>query len=493
VLLLISKVQKTILTAFSLAVFFCTAASSGSGSTRDIVKGRLGNQIDGYMQRLEQSGFSGSLLVAKEGEIVFAKGLGLADRAKEIRATSETIFDIGSITKQFTGAAILKLEMMGKLKVPDRITKYFHDVPADKRDITLHHLLTHSAGFRGGLGFDYAEIGRDAYISLAMETDLNRPPGVEYEYSNVGFSLLAAIVEQVSGQSYDAFTREHLFEPAGMLKTGYLLPNWEKEVLARGYRGDKDWGTPLDHKWDDDGPYWHLRGNGGILSNVHNMYKWHLALEGTKILSEAAKEKYYSPHIPEGHGARSFYGYGWSVMETPRKTTLITHNGGNPYSGADFLRYVDDDVVIIMMSNTNESRAFDHSRQIARIAFGMKEESPAQAGGEQGDWGLPDSPTGRRSSAVLDAIHRGENAFTLEFAKNNLSSIYTNREGLVKQVRQAHQLLGDFGVIGAEKTGPSSARIKVQSKGSGKILTITLELESQAPYKIIALGFEEGS
>ena len=135
------------------------------------------------MSDLEASGFSGSLLVAKKQEVVFAKGFGFADRGKQVRSTSHTIFDIGSLTKQFTGAAILKLEMMRKLNVTDRITKYFENVPEDKQVITLHHLLTHSAGFPSSLGFDYAPIKRDEYIALAMDTKLNRAPGMEYEYS----------------------------------------------------------------------------------------------------------------------------------------------------------------------------------------------------------------------------------------------------------------------------------------------------------------------
>ncbi len=369
----------------------------------DVVRGDLSEELDTYMTRLTAQGFSGGLLVAKDGEIVLSKGYGMADRARGLPFTNETVFPIGSITKQFTGAAILKLEMMGQLRVEDLITKYFDAVPADKAGITLHHLLTHSAGFRGALGFDFAAISRDEYIAQALGSALRFEPGTAYDYSNVGFSLLAAIVEQLSGGSYDAFVQEHLFAPAGMTKTGYLLSRWQPDDLAHGYRDDEDWGTFADHAWADDGPYWHLRGNGGILSTLGDMHQWHLALEGDAVLSQAAKEKYYAPHVREGDGAPSFYGYGWSVMDS-RHGRLITHNGGNPYFTSDFLRYVDADVVIYMTSNTASHSAGRLSRTIINIVFGEPYEMPPEIIETLSKEDLAETPVGRLTLALLEVL-----------------------------------------------------------------------------------------
>ena len=122
------------------------------------LKSELSKKLDEYMTRVTELGYSGALLVAKEGKIIFSRGYGLANRTEKTPVTPETIFTTGSITKQFTAAAILKLEMLGKLSVKDRITKYFQNVPTDKKAITLHHLLTHSAGFKSALGFDFAEL-----------------------------------------------------------------------------------------------------------------------------------------------------------------------------------------------------------------------------------------------------------------------------------------------------------------------------------------------
>ena len=118
---------------------------------------------------------------------------------------------------------------MGELRVSDPITKYVARVPADKQGITLHHLLTHSSGLVASLGGDYEPLTRDGMLATALETQLQSQPGTTYRYSNVGYSVLAAIVEDVSGMGYEQFLARHLFEPAGMTQTGYVLPDWEND------------------------------------------------------------------------------------------------------------------------------------------------------------------------------------------------------------------------------------------------------------------------
>jgi CubicO group peptidase (beta-lactamase class C family) len=317
------------------------------------VKDSLGTKLDNQMRQIAEKGFSGIVFVVKNGHIEFDKGYGLANKEKKTPYSAETVFDIGSITKQFTGAAILKLEMQRKLRTTDKITKYFEDVPADKADITLHHLLTHSAGLIDVLGRDYERMTRDDLIKKALASKLKSVPGEKHKYSNLGYSLLGAIIEIVSGNSYERYLHDNLFKPAGMKQTGYVLPKWKTENLAVGYKKDGSrWGTPTDQLWDKDGPFWNLRGNGGILSTAGDLYKWHQALADEKILSKEAKEKYFAPHIAEEPGGDSFYGYGWVIQKTRRGTNLIWHNGGNPYFFADFRRYVDDKVVVIVATNS---------------------------------------------------------------------------------------------------------------------------------------------
>lgn len=337
-----------------------------------LVSGPLGEKVDQLISRLEGFGFAGSLLVAKDGKVVLHKGYGLADRERGIRWGAETVFDIGSITKQFTAAAIIKLETEGKLKVTDPISKYFDGVPADKAGITLHHLLTHSAGLKDVFGGDYEEMPRDELVKAALASKLSWAPGTKYRYSNAGYSLLGAIVEKVSGKPYETFLQESLFKPAGMTKTGYRVPKWEPGTVAHGYNQQGDWGTPLDKAWAPDGPWWNLRANGGILSTTGDLYKWHQALEGEKILSTAAKEKIFTPHMPEDEEGSSHYGYGWAIFKTPRNTRLISHNGGNGIFAADFRRYVDENMVLIVGSNRSDFSSIAILPQVVRLVFGME-------------------------------------------------------------------------------------------------------------------------
>jgi CubicO group peptidase (beta-lactamase class C family) len=342
-----------------------------------VVSGEMGVILDEYMTRLEGVGFSGAVIVAKDGKVLLQKGYGLADREQNRPVTPATVFTIGSITKQFTGAAILKLEMMGKLSTDDPITKYFSNVPEDKAGITLHHLLTHTAGFPGAIGDDFdVSATADRFVEQAMKVELLTEPGERYNYSNVGFSLLGIIVEKVSGQPYEGFLQEYLFEPAGMKRTGYLMPEYNTEELAVGYRNGRRWGSVIQQPMLDDGPSWHLRANGGIHSTVGDMYRWHLALEGDEILSEEAKEKYFTPYADEG-GGQSYYGYGWSIVPDYLGTRLITHNGGNGIFSADFRRFVDKDVVIFAASNLSEFSPVDYAtRDLSRAVFGYEYNLP---------------------------------------------------------------------------------------------------------------------
>jgi CubicO group peptidase (beta-lactamase class C family) len=352
-------------------VFVTDAKASDQPAVVDgKVRGELAGRLDDHMKKLEAGGFSGVLLVAQDGRVILAKGYGMANRENKIPVTADTVMCIGSITKQFTGAAILKLQTQGKLRVNDPITRYFKEVPADKTGITLHHLLTHSAGFADELGGDYQAIGRDDFIRLALKSTLRSKPGERYHYSNVGFSLLGAIIEIVTGQSYERYLHDQLFVPAGMTKTGYVLPRWAPNELAHGYlRNGKDWGTMRDKPWDADGPYWHLRANGGILSTAGDMYRWHLALLGETVLPQSAKDMYFKPHIPEGPRGGSHYGYGWVIDRTPRGTTVITHNGGNGIFAADCYRYIDDNVFLFIASNVAGKSAIRASDDLLRIIF----------------------------------------------------------------------------------------------------------------------------
>ena len=276
----------------ALSAAGCERAYSGE---RGQVRGPLGRALDAYLSRLEGFGFSGSAFVAKGGEIVLDRGYGLADRVRRRPYTAETIFDIASISKQFTAAAILKLETEGKLKTADPIAKFFGPVPPDKEPLTLHRLLTHTAGLAESFGDEYEPVSRQELIRRALASDLLVRPGRKFRYSNAGYSLLAAVVEIAAGEPYETYLRQRLWQPAGMAHTGFHVP--DRGRAAHGYAPGLDWGTPFDHPWAPDGPYWNLRGCGGIVTTADDLYRWHQALAGDAILPRAEREKLITPWV----------------------------------------------------------------------------------------------------------------------------------------------------------------------------------------------------
>ncbi|HEY8581755.1 MAG TPA: serine hydrolase domain-containing protein [Capillimicrobium sp.] len=323
-----------------------------AGAASDPRDQRIARFLDATVPR----GASGSVVVARDGEMVHCEGFGLADREARVAAGCDTVYDVGSITKQFTAAAILKLEMMGELEVTDRIGEHLGRVPRAKRRITLHQLLTHTSGLVEGLGDDYERQTRASVLSAALDSRLHARPGAEYAYSNVGYSVLAAIVERASGMGYEQFLARHLFAPARMTQTGYVLPGWRPDRVAVEYGpAGRPQGRPFDHPWADDGPFWNLRGNGGLLSTARDMFRWHVALEGDEVLDRRAKRKLFEPHVLEEPGGRSSYGYGWVILRSP-EGRIAWHNGGNGWSYGEVLRLPGKGAMVFWITNQTKDR-----------------------------------------------------------------------------------------------------------------------------------------
>ncbi|WP_246569765.1 serine hydrolase domain-containing protein [Streptomyces tauricus] len=313
-------------------------------------KARGTESVADYLHHVLPTGVSGTVIAARGDELAYCGGFGAADRASGTPASCGTVYDIMSITKQFTAAAILKLEVMGRLRVSDRISRFLGPVPEGKRDITIEQLLTHTSGLVEALGDDYQPVSRDELVRRAMASKPRSAPGAEFHYSNTGYSLLAVIVEKASGEGYEPFLARHLFAPAGMERTGYVLPRWPRNLIAVEYDSEgRSQGRPVDHPWAADGPYWNLRGNGGMLSTAQDMFRWHRALSGDEVLPEEARRKLFAPRV-EVPGLDGSYGYGWAVRETPAGRT-VWHNGGNDWSLAYLSRSLRDGVLVHWVSN----------------------------------------------------------------------------------------------------------------------------------------------
>jgi len=437
-------------------------------------------RIDSFMQRSMRNGFNGSLLVMRDGKAVIDKGYGLRDREKQLPNTPATVHAIGSITKQFTAACVMKLQEMGKLNVHDPMSKYVSGVPKDKAAITLHQLLTHSAGFPDAIGDDYAPIGRENFLELAMSTPLKFAPGSGYNYSNVGYSILGAIVEMVSGQSYERFLHDQLLKPAGVEHTGYLIPDWSHADLAIGYEKDSErWGTMLDHPWADDGPYWHLRCNGGILSTTHDMADWVEALHTHKVLDSATVASMFMPYVQEGEGAGSHYGYGWAIFNTPRGTRLITHNGGNGIQFADVLWYADEGVTIVLMSNASLRGMQDMAWEVGHMIFDPHYE-PRMVQPAKSLAGLPAGAAGDRLKSLLAIISSGgDDAALKSWLQKNLGPGFLKDQPMERHLsafKQAHKDIGAHHIERIEQLGPEEYALHLRSDHDKSLFRVMVQL-----------------
>lgn len=314
-------------------------------------------KIDDYLTKLSQEkNFSGGLLIIKDGKKIFSKGYGWADKDLKIPFTPRTLASMGSITKAFTAAAIMKLSEKGKINLNDNLKKYFPAIPSDKAPITIHQLLTHSSGFHEFIkedGGDYEKIETDEFLKRAFSEPLAFKPGQKAVYTNVGMSILAIIIEKVSGLDYEKYLQSNLFDPIGIKKIGYRYPVTKEDTIAIGYQNGNKWGTHQSHfEKAGGGPYWNLKGNGGLEVSLDEMYLWLNSFENHTILKKESIDKMFTAHAQEeGYNGESFFGYGCNISKSRRNTKMIDNGGSNGIYFARIVRLPEEGVIFFMVTN----------------------------------------------------------------------------------------------------------------------------------------------
>ena len=271
------------------------------------------DNLDARLTEEAARGFAGTVLVARGGKVVLHKGYGLANRERNIPNGTETIFAIGSVPIDFTRAAILKLEEQGKLRTSDLITTYLADVPADKQTMTIDQLMSGHSGLPdfhhtdADANKDLSWIDRETAIKRIMGASLLFPPGQGDAHSHSGWVLLAAIVEIVSKQSYEAYLRQYFFEPAGMTRTGNHESGarFADDEFAVGYEGESVGKRNIPKYWGKTS--WLVMGSGGMQSTPMDLYRWNQALRNGKTLSPEAAKKYWHGGILAGGDDRGFF------------------------------------------------------------------------------------------------------------------------------------------------------------------------------------------
>jgi CubicO group peptidase (beta-lactamase class C family) len=307
----------------------------------------LGKKLDRVLRRFEAYGFSGSVLVVKDGRVILLDGYGLADVERGIRNTAATRFEMNSMTKMFTGVAILQLAAQGRLRVSDRVEQHLGAFPPGKQGATIEQLAMHTSGLVVR-GTTLAGESRDAFVSDVKSTARESAPGEKYRYTNAGFSLLAAIVERTSGETYEAYLRARLFGPAGMRTAVFRdeVPAGDPR-FARGYVG-----TPAALEPGPPNPYvWGTRGAGGVWTTVGDMYRWITALEERRLLDAERWRILTAPTAPPAEE-----GYGWHVETTPEGRARILKGGGSDDFASQLLYYPRDRLVVVWAGNNLRQR-----------------------------------------------------------------------------------------------------------------------------------------
>ncbi len=392
-----------VLSVVVAAVSVPASAQQFSVPNESLVMGPIGERVDAYLEEAAVWGFSGVVLLAEQGEILLHKGYGLADYERGVPFTTQTAFDMGSITKSLTATAIMRAEADGLLSVHDPIGRFFDNVPTDKAKMTIHHLLTHSSGLQNSMGEDYDAIPRDSLVGLALASELRWEPGTRYRYSNAGYGLLAAILELTSGQAYEDYLREHIFEPAGMRTTGYVGVDWESVPIAHSYRRGVDEGTPFsgrmaiwDRQWSPEGPYWNLLGNGGLVTTAADLYRFVLAHDAGIIVPDRQQTKLDTPFVRENEEGSSHYGYGWTFFPDPAGGYRIAHDGSDGAFYSLVSRSVNRGRVLVFHANASglssmvgRIAALVYGQAVTKLPQAWRSSDEALLGGAAGVYELP--------------------------------------------------------------------------------------------------------
>ena len=330
-------------------------------------------KFEEYMNALSnQKRFIGSVLVARDGKIVFSKGYGMANVELDVPNAPETRFRLGSITKQFTAAAILLLQERGKLNVTDPICKYFDPCPSAWSEVTIHHLLSHTGGVPNFTSFpDYMPkmmlpVTTTEMIARFKDKPLDFKPGEKWNYSNSGYFLLGAIIEKAAGESYESFLQKNIFDPLKLTGTGYDHFDVILKHRATGYSMSK--GKMVNSAFlDMTQPY----SAGSLYSTVEDLFRWNEALFGGKVLSTKSFEMMTTP-------VKNNYAYGLGV-ETKFNRKMITHGGGINGFATFIARFPDEKVTIVVLRNADYGTPGPGriSQDLAAILFGEKYEIPA--------------------------------------------------------------------------------------------------------------------
>jgi CubicO group peptidase (beta-lactamase class C family) len=347
---------------------FCQTPGSASDEVAQYVKTEMARQhIPGI-----------ALLVSRNGDIVRAQGIGFSNVELQVPVKPETLFQSGSVGKQFTATAIMMLVEEGKISLDDSITKYFPDAPANWKPITVRNLLSHTGGFTDyPKDFDFRkDYTEDDLLKIVAGIPLAFPPGTKWSYSNLGYLTLGILIHRVTGKFYGDVLEERIFHPLGMQSTRIMS---EADIIpnrAAGYRLVK--GRLKNQEWVS--PTLNTTADGSLYFSIVDLAKWDAALYTEKLLKRSSLEQMWTVvKLNDGKPNSGNYGFGWEITSS-HGHRLIDHDGAWQGFKTQISRYVDDKLTVVVLSNLAEANPGKIAEGVAEIYLNGQARAGSAAG-----------------------------------------------------------------------------------------------------------------
>jgi CubicO group peptidase (beta-lactamase class C family) len=338
---------------------FCFAlASLASAQAPDPID----QYIHAEMQKRQIPGLA--LLVIRDGQTVKAQGYGLSNVELQAATRPETVFQSGSVGKQFTATAVMMLIEEGRLDLDDPLTKFFPDAPPAWKEVKIRHLLSHTGGFTDypkdfDLRRDYTE---DQLLKIVEAIPLAFPPGSSWSYSNLGYLTLGIVIHRVSGQFYGDFLRDRVFQPLGMhtriISEADIIPN-----RAAGYRLVK--GQLKNQEWVS--PTLNTTADGSLYFTILDLAKWDAALYTEKLLKRSSLDLMWTPvKLTDGRVNADGYGFAWFIHDI-HGHRIIEHEGSWQGFNTNISRYVNDTLTVVVLTNLDGCHPDDLTHHVAGL------------------------------------------------------------------------------------------------------------------------------
>jgi len=326
------------------------------------------SKIDSLLQEKYHPNAPGAtFLISRNGNIVYKKAFGLANLELNLPVHTETVFEIASMTKQFTAISILMLAEKGKLNLDDDITKFIPDFPSNDHKITIHHLLTHTSGIKdftrvkGLNAISKQDLAPLELIDFFKNEPMDFVPGEEIRYNNSGYIILGYIIEKVTGQSYANFVEDQIFKELGMTSSQYASRGEVIKDRASGYHNKEGYVNSRQVS------YTFAYSTGALMSTVNDMFKWQEAIKNNLLISKETTEKAFTNYTLN-NGELINYGYGWHIKEINRTPTR--EHGGHFFGFKSMGVYLPNyDIYVIGLNNCDCNSPTKITREIAELAM----------------------------------------------------------------------------------------------------------------------------